>query len=175
MWNPGSLFTIVSGIFGTCQGSPPDTTFGKILWGNLFKWCGHPQHSFFSSFKIWSSRLEFVFLFSLQLPDSYSHGLAGWLESHMKSSPFFKKHSPHNNMLLHFTTESLPKVFPFPGSVLLLCLANAYYHLLPRQPYLGLDSMSLPMSCSFLSQSLKHYVVIHQLAKSHHKIIIQWG
>lgn len=34
--HPSSLFTIVSGIFGSRQGSPPDTTFGKILRGKPF-------------------------------------------------------------------------------------------------------------------------------------------
>lgn len=72
-----SLFTIVAGIFGTCHGSPPDTTSAKYCEANLFKWYGLPQRSFFLSSKTWSSRLECVFLFPLQLPDSYSHRLAG--------------------------------------------------------------------------------------------------
>lgn len=79
----------------------------------------------------------------------------------MKIPPFFDFLNVHNNVLLHFTTKSLPTIFLFPAFLSPPCLASAYYHLLPCQPPLELDSVPLFMSSSCLPQPLRHYIVIH--------------
>lgn len=83
----------------------------------------------------------------------------------MKISPFcfVKNVHSHNKMPLHFTTKSLPKVFLFPTSFLLLCLLSF--------TAMATSSGILLVFCAFSPQPLKHYVIIHQLAKSHNKII----
>ena len=153
--------------------SPKHHTWQNTVSQVFFKWRGLAWRSFFVLSTVRSSRPESVFLHPPQLPDSWSHRLAGWFGSHMKTSPFcfLKNIHSHNKVLLHLTTKSVPKIFLSPTSVLLLRFASACGHLLPRPPPGGLDSVPLFVSPSFLPQHLKHHAAIHQLAKSHNKIL----
>lgn len=152
--------------------SPRYHTWQNTVSQVFFKWCGLPWRPLSLPSTIWPSGLESVFLRPPQLPDSWSRRWAGWSESHMKMSPFcfFKNVHSHNNVLVHLTTKSVPKIFLFPTSVLLLWLSSACGHLLSCHPPWGLDSIPLFLSTSCLPQPLKHCTVIHQLAKSHNKI-----
>lgn len=95
----------------------------------------------------------------------------------MKISPFcffFKCHS-HNYVLLHLPTKSLPEVFLFSYLLSPPLPCRCLLSLATCQLPLGLESMPLFVSSLFLPQPLKHYIVIHQLAKSHNKIMVRTG
>lgn len=166
-----SLFTVVSGILGISK-----VLLQIPLWQNTWRQIflsgvDFPRaHSFV--FQNLAIRTGVRIFFPSQLPDSYSHRLADWLESHMKLSPslfvFLKNIHSH---------KTCPWILPhnlYSGSFLFLHPFSSFPLQVPAITYchVNLPWDLIQFFCSFLFQSLKHYAIIHQLAKSHNKITI---